>query len=103
MAYKSEQIARNLARVRLFLEDINIYFIDKESADIYAQFKVELLNKFGPQEKKKRRKTRIENLGIGENDLWIAAIALRNQLTIISRDSDFQRMQAVKSLPLESW
>jgi tRNA(fMet)-specific endonuclease VapC len=103
MAYKSEQTDSNLARVRLFLEDINIYFIDKQTADIYAQFKVKILNQFGPQEKKKRRKTRIENLGIGENDLWIAAIALRNQLTIISRDSDFQRMQAVKPLFLESW
>lgn len=103
MAYNSGQKARNLAQVKVFLEDINVYFIDEETADIYAQFKAEILERFGPQEKNKRRKTRIENLGIGENDLWIAAIALRNQLTIVSRDSDFQRMQAVKPLALESW
>ncbi|MEQ9235981.1 type II toxin-antitoxin system VapC family toxin [Coleofasciculus sp. E2-BRE-01] len=103
MAYNSGQKARNLAQVKVFLEDINVYFIDEETADIYAQFKAEILERFGPQEKNKRRKTRIENLGIGENDLWIAAIALRNQLTIVSRDSDFQRMQAVKPFALESW
>ncbi|MEB3881900.1 type II toxin-antitoxin system VapC family toxin [Lyngbya sp. CCY1209] len=103
MAYNSEQKARNLARVKSFLQDIVIYFIDEETADIYAQFKAEILDHFGPKEKKKRRKTRIENLGIGENDLWIAAIALRNGLTIVSGDSDFQRMQAVKELSLESW
>lgn len=103
MAYKSEQKTKNLAKVKLFLQDIKIYFLDEETADIYAQFKAEILEHFGPQEKKKRRKTRIENLGIGENDLWIAAIALRNQLTIVSSDSDFQRMQAVKPLSVEYW
>ncbi|MEQ8974100.1 MAG: type II toxin-antitoxin system VapC family toxin [Coleofasciculus sp. C1-SOL-03] len=103
MAYNSGQKARNLAQIKVFLEDINVYFIDEETADIYAQFKAEILERLGPQEKNKRRKTRIENLGIGENDLWIAAIALRNQLTIVSRDSDFQRMQAVKPFALESW
>jgi tRNA(fMet)-specific endonuclease VapC len=103
MAYKSEQKARNLAQVKVFLQDIKIYFLDEETADIYAQFKAGILEHFGPKEKKKRRKTRIENLGIGENDLWIAAIALRNGLTIVSSDSDFQRMQAVKPISLESW
>jgi tRNA(fMet)-specific endonuclease VapC len=38
MAYNSGQKARNLAQVKVFLEDINVYFIDKETADIYAQF-----------------------------------------------------------------
>ena len=103
MAYKSEQKARNLAQVKVFLQDIKIYFLDEETADIYAQVKAGNLEHFGPQDKKKRRKIRIENLGIGENDLWIAAIALRNGLTIVSSDSDFQRMQAVKPISLESW
>ncbi|MDJ1171317.1 type II toxin-antitoxin system VapC family toxin [Roseofilum sp. BLCC_M154] len=103
MAYKSEQKARNLAQVNLFLEDIRIYRIDEVTANIYAEFKAEILEYFGPKERNKRRKIRIENLGIGENDLWIAAIALRNGLTLVSGDRDFQRMQAVKALPLESW
>lgn len=103
MAYKSEQKARNLAQINLFLEDIRIYRIDEVTANIYAEFKAEILEYFGPKDRSKRRRIRIENLGIGENDLWIAAIALRNGLTLVSGDSDFQRMQAVKALPLESW
>lgn len=103
MAYKSEQKARNLAQINLFLEDIRIYRIDEVTANIYAEFKAEILEYFGPKERNKRRKIRIENLGIGENDLWIVAIALRNGLTLVSEDRDFQRMQAVKALPLESW
>lgn len=102
MAYKSEQKNRNLRQVKLFLQDINIYFIDEETANIYAQFKAEILEYFGPKEKSKRRKTQIENLGIGENDLWIASIALQNELHIVSSDRDFQRMQEVRPLSLES-
>jgi len=46
MAYNSGQKARNLARVKVFIEDINVYFIDEETADIYAQFKAEMLERF---------------------------------------------------------
>ena len=36
-------------------------------------------------------------LPLDENDLWIAATALRLQATLVSRDSDFQ---AIEGLPL---
>ncbi len=103
MAYNSEQKARNLGLVRTFLEDINIYLPDDETTHIYGQFKAEIFERFGPKEKSKRRRFKLENLGIGENDLWIAAIALRHSLTIVSTDSDFTRMQEVRSLSVESW
>ena len=103
MAYKSAQKSSNLLRIQTFIQDIAIYLIDEETANIYAKFKAEILEHFGPKEKNKRRKTKIEDLGIGENDLWIAAIALRHNLTIVSADSDFQRMGEVKNLQLESW
>ncbi|MCC5644109.1 hypothetical protein LC607_14355 [Nostoc sp. CHAB 5824] len=48
-----------------------------------------MFNQFAPKEKSKRRKTKITDLGFGENDLWIAAIALQQNLTIVSADSDF--------------
>ena len=103
MAHKSEQRESNLARVQAFLEDIRLYFIDEETADIYGQFKSEIISRFGPRERRKRRKTRIEELGVSENDLWIAATALRHDLTVVSSDSDFERMREVKAFPLETW
>ncbi|MGC9503820.1 type II toxin-antitoxin system VapC family toxin [Baaleninema sp.] len=103
MVYKSERKDTNLARVRSFLEDIQIYSIDEATADIYGQLKADIFERFGPKDKRKQRRTRLEHLGISENDLWIAAIALRNRLTIISSDRDFQRIQMVATLSLESW
>ena len=46
---------------------------------------------------------KITQLGIGENDLWIAAVALQHQLTLVTTDQDFQRIQAVQPFDLESW
>ncbi|NEP13745.1 MAG: type II toxin-antitoxin system VapC family toxin [Symploca sp. SIO2C1] len=103
MAYKSERRKSNLAQVQEFLEDIGIYFVDEETADIYGQFKAEIINHFGPKERRQRRRTRIEDLGIHDNDLWIASIALRQNLTIVSADRDFQRMGEVRALSLECW
>ncbi|MBN4003760.1 PIN domain-containing protein [Nostoc sp. LPT] len=40
---------------------------------------------------------------IGENDLWIAATALRHSLILVTSDSDFQRMRQVRKFPVESW
>jgi tRNA(fMet)-specific endonuclease VapC len=103
MAYNSERRDDNLARVQIFLEDIRIYLMDNATADIYGQFKAAIIAHFGPKERKKRRQTRIQDLGISDNDLWIAAIAIRNGLTIVSADTDFQSMREVRELPVESW
>ena len=37
---------------------------------------------------------------IPDNDIWIAAIALRNELTLVSRDRHFER---IPGLPLDAW
>ena len=103
MMEKSAQKETNLARLAEFLEDIRIYRITEDTATHYGQLKAELFNQFAPKEKSKRRKTKITDLGFGENDLWIAAVALQHNLTIVSGDSDFERMQQVRTLSLESW
>ncbi len=103
MMEKSAQRETNLARLAEFLEDIRIYRITEDTATHYGQLKAELFNEFAPKEKSKRRKTKIPDLGFGENDLWIAAVALQHNLTIVSGDSDFQRMQQARTLSLESW
>ena len=77
--------------------------MDRDTADIYGQFKTEIIARFGPREKSRRTTTRIERLGVSENDLWIAATALRQGFTVVSTDSDFERMREVRAFPLESW
>lgn len=103
MMEKSQRRETNLARLSEFLEDIRLYLMTEETATIYGQLKAALFNEFAPKEKNKRRKTKITDLGFDENDLWIAAIALQHNLTVVSADSDFQRIQQVKNLTFESW
>jgi tRNA(fMet)-specific endonuclease VapC len=103
MVEKSTQKEANRARLTEFLEDLRVYLITEDTATIYGQLKAALFNQFAPKEKSKRRKTKITDLGFDENDLWIAAIALQHNLTIVSADSDFQRIRTVKTLSVESW
>ncbi|MFM6197596.1 MAG: PIN domain-containing protein, partial [Dolichospermum sp.] len=62
-----------------------------------------IMERFAPKERNKRRKTKITDLGIGENDLWIAATAIENNLIVISCDRDFQKIQQAWDFPLENW
>ncbi len=103
MAENSQQKTANFKVVQAFVQSIDVYQIDKEIAEIYGQFKAEIILRFGPREKSRRRTARIEELGVSDNDLWIATTAIRHNLTIVSADSDFQRMQQVRAFPLECW
>ncbi|MTJ50290.1 type II toxin-antitoxin system VapC family toxin [Dolichospermum sp. UHCC 0259] len=103
MAENSTSIVDNLAIVEEFLEDIPVYDVNSDTSRIYAKLKAKIMDCFGPKERKKRRKARIHELGISENDLWIAAIAIENYLTVVSADRDFQRIQQAWDFPLENW
>lgn len=103
MAQNSQQKAANIIKVRAFLQRINVVPIDDETAEIYGDFKSELIKRFGSKEKSQRRTTKLSQIGIGENDLWIAATALRHSLIVVSCDTDFERMREVINFPLESW
>ncbi len=51
-----------------------------------------------------RRRTKLQDPGFTENDLWIAAIGVRNGLRVVSQDSDFPRMaEAYPGLEWENW
>ncbi|MGB3295916.1 MAG: PIN domain-containing protein [Phormidesmis sp.] len=82
---------------------MSIYRLNDEIADLYGQFKADIIRHFGPKDRPKRRKTKIETLGMSDNDLWIACTALHHNLIVVSTDSDFSRMQIVRAFSLESW
>lgn len=103
MAARSQQRQANLALVQRFLIGLYIYPIDETTAEIYGNLKAAVFDRYAPQERSQRRRTNITQLGIGENDLWIVAVTLQHQLTLVTTDKDFQRIQAVHPFNLESW
>jgi tRNA(fMet)-specific endonuclease VapC len=103
MAYNSDRMADNLADVRRFLGAMRLYGVDSYVSDVYAQLKARLFARFGPRERAKRRHTTIQQIGFSDNDLWIAAIAMRFGLTLVSADRDFARVGEVAALAWESW
>ena len=104
MAERSQRRKSNLMLVQDFLRGIDIYEIDRKIATKYGEIKASIFKQFAPKEKSKRRKTKMVDLGFGENDLWIAAVALEHNLIVVSSDKDFQRIKQVeKGLTVESW
>ena len=103
MAEKSERRDQNLLFVHAFLQRFHTYQVDADTADVYGRLKSYLLIRFGPKDRSKRRRATIEEIGFTDNDLWIAATAIQHNLTIVSSDSDFQRMQEAWSFPVETW
>jgi tRNA(fMet)-specific endonuclease VapC len=103
MAARSQQRQANLALIQRFLVGLYIYPIDETTAEIYGNLKAAVFDRYAPKDKAQRRRTNVTQLGIGENDLWIAAVALQHQLTLVTTDQDFQRIQAVQPFDLESW
>ena len=103
MTEKSERALENRMAVEAFLSNINLYFIDEETAIIYSSLKTSIFDRFAPKDKNKRRRTKIDNLGFTDHDLWIAATAIQHDLTLVSSDSDFERINQVRPLSWESW
>lgn len=103
MAAKSEHRQANLRRVESLLQKLPIHPVDSESADWYGTLKAALIDHFGPKERAKRRRATIASIGVSENDLWVAAVAKRHGLVVVSTDDDFRRIQEVTDLVVESW
>jgi tRNA(fMet)-specific endonuclease VapC len=103
MVDKSQQTIENRRSVEEFLATVDLYFIDEETAIIYSQIKTSIFNHFAPKDKNKRRQTSMSNLGFTDHDLWIVATAVQNELTLVSADSDFERINQVQPFSWESW
>jgi len=76
-AQKSSKVAHNIARIYEFEESCSVLICDTETARQYGEIKNHL---------------RIKGRPIPENDIWIAAIAKQNELTVISRDDHFKEI-----------
>lgn len=85
-AYQSSQRERNLALLEKFCGQFASLPFDDRAAEIYGRLRAQL-----------SRQGRI----IGPNDLMIAAIAITNDVTLVTRNTrEFNR---VEGLQLEDW
>ncbi|MFM2432025.1 MAG: hypothetical protein RLZZ511_3238 [Cyanobacteriota bacterium] len=103
MAENSAMKTTNLERIQTFLDQFDLYPINAATTIVYARLKAKLIDTFGAKDKPKRRGIKIQELGFDDNDLWIAATASQYGLTLVSADRDFDRIQQVESLQVESW
>ncbi|CAD5920866.1 Twitching motility protein PilT [Planktothrix tepida] len=103
MTNKSLKAVQNRIAVEAFLTNVDLYFIDEETAIIYSGIKASVFNQFAPKDKNKRRHTSMSHLGFTDHDLWIVATAIQHELTLVSTDSDFKRINQVQPFSWESW
>ena len=84
-AFKSKHSKTNLKRISDFADSISILMCDKDTAYQYGIVKNKLLEKGKP---------------IPENDIWIAAVAMQNNLILVTRDAHFSEIDDLIS---ENW
>jgi tRNA(fMet)-specific endonuclease VapC len=84
-ARKSGRSQKNLDRIDEFVANNTVIECDANTARQYGDVKNRL---------------RIKGRPLPENDVWIAALALQHNLTLVTRDAHFQQ---VDSLQTVSW
>ena len=77
--------ARRSGRVDEFAAESAVLSCDVGSVQRYGEIKDELRKKGRP---------------IPENDIWVAALALQHDLTLVSRDEHFRQVSALRA---EAW
>lgn len=84
-ALYSTHVQKNIRDIQSIISHYNVLPIDEETAIAYGNIKSAL-----------RKKGKL----IPENDIWIASIAQRYQLTIVTRDKHFSE---IESISLKNW
>lgn len=84
-ALNSKHQTENLQRIEEFMSRVTILDCNHETAREYSVLKMQLKRDGHP---------------IPENDIWIAAIARQNKLTIVTRDIHFR---CIIGLQLDCW
>jgi len=80
-AYKSAQSENNIKRIDELVASISVLICDAGTALHYGRLKKDLKEKGKP---------------LPENDIWIAAIAKQNNLTVASRDQHFKEIDSLE-------
>lgn len=84
-ALKSASPDENLARFQRFTANSSVVSCNEDTAQHYASTRDALRRRGRP---------------IPENDLWISAIALQHDFTLVTRDSHFSRIGGLRT---ENW
>ncbi|MBD6619381.1 type II toxin-antitoxin system VapC family toxin [Komarekiella sp. 'clone 1'] len=84
-ARKSRRPQENLTRVDELVANSTVLVCDAETAHQYGEVK---------------NKLRLRGRPLPENDIWIAALALQYELTLVTRDAHFQE---VENLQIVGW
>ncbi len=84
-ARKSSRVEENMVRINDLATNSAVLGCDTKTAQQYGEIKNRLRQKGHP---------------IPENDIWIAAIAVQNELTLVARDTHFEE---VDGLGVETW
>lgn len=84
-AYKSNKTENNFRKIENFVAKNTVLNCDDITAKYYGKVK---------------NKLKIKGKPIPENDIWIAAIALQYDLTLVSRD---KHLQEIDDLSLQKW
>ena len=81
----SSQVAKNTTDIKRITSRYPVLSLDEDTTMVYGSIKTGLRKKGKP---------------IPENDIWIAAIVIQNDLTLVSRDGHFKE---IDELSLVSW
>jgi len=84
-AKKSHHVQDNINKIKRFVHRCSIFSVNEDTAEFYSTIKAELTKKGNP---------------IPENDIWIAATARQNNLTLVTGDGHFDKVQ---HLMTEKW
>jgi len=82
-ARKSVRTIQNLERIEALLLESSVLVCGEETAHHYGEIK---------------NKLRIIGRPLPENDIWIAAIAIQYNLTLVTRDAHFQEIENLQTV-----
>lgn len=84
-AFRSRNVEDNTTRIAAFVASVSVLNCDAATSRFYGLIKNGLREKGRP---------------IPENDIWIAAVAIQNDLVLVSRDEHFKWIEGLK---LDTW